>query len=286
MRCRVGYTVHRMLAERKSTLKHHDDAPLARTTRGAGAQINHRTRVGAERRARMRLRILEAAVQVFAEKGGDLPVIDDFIRAADVSRGTFYNYFRTTAELLEATVAWLADDVIRSIDPEVAAIRDPALRLATAVRMYLRWAAADPEWCRFMAKIPRIGVIAERRIKRDLRQGHRSGVFQYASLSAAQDLIVGASQQAIRRMAEETPSPALSDEVIGMVLRGLRVSDATIADILQAPLPLQHRPVKSLSLLHRGVKAAIGSGGQPRPSLAPESNGGSRRNATSRRGSA
>ena len=156
MRCRVGYTVHRMLAERKSTLKHHDDAPLARTTRGAGAQINHRTRVGAERRARMRLRILEAAVQVFAEKGGDLPVIDDFIRAADVSRGTFYNYFRTTAELLEATVAWLADDVIRSIDPEVAAIRDPALRLATAVRMYLRWAAADPEWCRFMAKIPRI----------------------------------------------------------------------------------------------------------------------------------
>lgn len=233
----------------------------------------------------MRLRILEAAVQVFAEKGGDLPVIDDFIRAAAVSRGTFYNYFRTTAELLEATVAWLADDVIRSIDPEVAAIQEPALRLATAIRMYLRWAATDPEWCRFMAKIPSIGMIAERRISRDLRQGRRSGVFRYTSLTAAHDLIVGASQQAIRRMAEETPSPALSDEVIGMVLRGLGVSDATIAEILQAPLPLQHRPVKSLSLLHRGVKAAIGGAAPPRASLAPEPNGRSRRPVPSRRGS-
>jgi AcrR family transcriptional regulator len=272
-----------MPAERKLPLKTHGDGPPARASHPTGAQINHRTRVGAERRARMRLRILEGAVQVFADKGGDLPVIDDFIRAADVSRGTFYNYFSTTAELLEATVAWLADDVIRSIDPEVAAIEEPALRLATAIRMYLRWAATDPEWCRFMAKIPSIGVIAERRISRDLRQGRRSGVFKYAKLSAAHDLIVGASQQAIRRMTEEAAWPALSDEVIGMVLRGLGVSDTRIEDILRAPLPLQHRPVKSLSLLHRGAKPLVGSAAQPRASAAPKTNGSSEKAASTRR---
>ncbi|MEY2866979.1 MAG: hypothetical protein RIQ43_1005, partial [Pseudomonadota bacterium] len=54
--------------------------------------MDHRTRVGQERSNRTRLRILEAAMRVFAEKGPDAPVIQDFIIAADMSRGTFYNY--------------------------------------------------------------------------------------------------------------------------------------------------------------------------------------------------
>jgi AcrR family transcriptional regulator len=207
--------------------------------------------VGAERRARMRVRILEAAVQVFAQKGGDSPVIDDFIRAAGVSRGTFYNYFRTIEELLGATVAWFADDLIRSIDPEVARLKEPALRLATAIRMYLRWAASDAQWCAFMAKIPRIGMIAERRIKRDLREGLRTGVFRYNAAPAAEDLVIGASQQAIRRMAEGDVASDHGDEVVSLMLRGLGVPGPRVAAILSVPLPEQHRPVKSRSLLHR-----------------------------------
>ena len=57
---------------------------------------DHRTRVGRQRRARTQARILEAAFEVFARKGPDAPVIDDFIQAAGVARGTFYNHFRTT----------------------------------------------------------------------------------------------------------------------------------------------------------------------------------------------
>ena len=203
----------------------------------------------------MRVRILEAAVHVFAQKGGDSPVIDDFIRAAAVSRGTFYNYFKTTEELLEATVSWLADDLIRSIDPEVITIKEPALRLATAIRMYLRWAASEAQWCAFMAKIPRIGMIAERRIKRDLRQGLRTGVFRYKALSAAEDLVVGASQQAIRSMAENNVASNHADEVVSLILRGLGVPVTRVAAILSAPLPEQHRPVKSRSLLHPDPEA-------------------------------
>jgi AcrR family transcriptional regulator len=223
------------------------------------AAINHRTRVGAERRARTRSRILEAAVQVFAAKGADSPVIDDFIRAAGVSRGTFYNYFRTTASLLEATIAWLADDVVRSIDPEVARIQEPALRMATAIRMYLRWASLDAEWCAFMAKIPQIGLIADRRSKRDLRQGSETGVFRYASAAAAHDLIVGASQQAIRRMAEGPMPARQADETVTLILRGLGVPERRIDEILRSPLPEQHLPVKSQSLLHRTPRSETGS---------------------------
>jgi AcrR family transcriptional regulator len=239
----------------------------------AGGTVNHRTRVGAERRVRTRLRILESAVRVFAEKGADIPVIDDFIRAAGLSHGTFYNYFRTAADLLEATVAWLADDLIRSIDPEVAKIQEPALRMATAIRMYLRWASMDSEWCAFMAKVPRIGLVAERRSRRDLRQGRETGVFRYTSAAAAHDLIVGASQRAIRHMAQEALPFAQVEETVALILRGLAVPEGRIEEILCSPLPELRLPVKSQSLLHRTRKLSspssgppgLGSSGNPKP---------------------
>ena len=61
---------------------------------------DHRTRVGRERRERTQARIIEAALRVFAEKGPDAPIIDDFIKAAGVARGTFYNYFPSKDAIL------------------------------------------------------------------------------------------------------------------------------------------------------------------------------------------
>jgi AcrR family transcriptional regulator len=204
--------------------------------------------VGRDRSARTRVRIIEAAAHVFADKGADSPVIDDFIRAASVSRGTFYNHFHTTRELLEATITWLADDVIRSVDPEVDSIQDAALRLATALRMYLHWAAADRRWCAFVAKIPQVGVIAHRRVLRDLRDGQRNGAFTFPHLEVAYDLAVGTGAQAIRRMAESPTSPDRTDGVVYVVMQGLGVKRDKLKEIMSAPLPKTHRPIKSHSL--------------------------------------
>jgi hypothetical protein len=52
---------------------------------------DHRVRVGGQRHEKTRLRLLERALTVFNKKGQDVAVIDDFITAADASRGTFYN---------------------------------------------------------------------------------------------------------------------------------------------------------------------------------------------------
>ena len=73
---------------------------------------DHRPRVAAERRARMRRKLVESALLVFAEKGVDASVIEDVIAAAGVSRGTFYNYFRTNAELLVAAIEELGNEVV------------------------------------------------------------------------------------------------------------------------------------------------------------------------------
>ena len=77
---------------------------------------DHRPRVAAERRARMRRKLVESALLVFAEKGVDASVIEDVIAAARVSRGTFYNYFRTNAELLVAAIEELGNEVVDLIE--------------------------------------------------------------------------------------------------------------------------------------------------------------------------
>ena len=92
---------------------------------------DHRPRVAAERRARMRRKLVESALLVFAEKGVDASVIEDVIAAAGVSRGTFYNYFRTNVELLVAAIQALGNEVVDLVESRVKAFPSPAARLST-----------------------------------------------------------------------------------------------------------------------------------------------------------
>src|SRR5271165_4388978 len=89
--------------------------------------VDHRTIEGRRRRAITETKIIHAAVQVFADQGLEAPVIDDFIRAAGIARGTFYNYFKSTDELLRATSELLTEEVISSIDNKIRSLKDPAI---------------------------------------------------------------------------------------------------------------------------------------------------------------
>ena len=110
---------------------------------------DHRTRVAAERRARMHRKLVESALLVFAEKGVDAPVIEDVIAAAGVSRGTFYNYFRTNGELLAAAIRELGNELVEHIEDRVTTIPSPAERLFTGLRLYLDAARRFPLFARF-----------------------------------------------------------------------------------------------------------------------------------------
>jgi AcrR family transcriptional regulator len=198
------------------------------------AATDHRTRVGHARRARTRARIVEAAAHVFAENGAEGAVINDFVLAAGVSRGTFYNYFRTISELLEATIAWMADDLTHAGEPQVASIDDVVLRLATA-----------------MTRIPNaatVGAVARHHLVRDLIQGRKSAAFEFPSVDAALDLAVGGPALAIQRMAASTSAPQHADDIVRVVLQGLGVKRHKIREVMKTPLPALREPSKSRSL--------------------------------------
>lgn len=206
--------------------------------------VDHRARVGRERRARTQSRILAAALQVYAKRGPDAPVIDDFIRAAGVARGTFYNHFKSTSELFEATAKWLEDDMMVSIETEIGRTRDPLERLTNGVRLWLLRASSDAAWCSFVVRNRRRSAFVEKQLTGDLRGGRRKGVFTFPSIDVARDMTVGTILEAMSRMMQGRVPGTYVDDVTRIVLRGLGLSDASIEAALSRPVPALKRPVQ------------------------------------------
>jgi len=210
---------------------------------------SYRTRVGKRRRARTEGRILEAAVHIFAAKGPDAPTIDDFIKAAGIARGTFYNYFKSTRELLTATSTWLTDDLVESIEKEISAFKDPVVRHGMGMRYWMRKAEEDASWSNFVAAIWFHGGFAEAAPMRNVRLGVKSGAIRCTSLKAGYDLSMGTMRQAMIRMGEEPQlrGRGYGDEIVRSILVGLSVNSDMITEIMNLPVTHMRRPTRTVA---------------------------------------
>lgn len=227
--------------------------PRAASTRRAAASPSsapkaedHRVRTGALRRERMRRKLLSAAMRVFAEKGIDAPLIDDFIASAGVARGTFYNYFNTTEELLDAVTSELSDSILISIDEVVLKIDDPLHRLATGCLLYLHIGVDFPSWGAFVMRTrfrrKSIGKLMDVYLMRDLGLAHQAGQLEYPSLRAARDLIHAALVQAIVTVIDgDSPREHLR-EMLALGLRGLGATASRARKFSQLPMPQVELP--------------------------------------------
>jgi AcrR family transcriptional regulator len=199
------------------------------------SSVNHRTLVGKRRRAKTETKIIHAAVKVFAELGPDAPVIDDFIKAAGIARGTFYNYFRSTDELLRATSDFLTEELVMRIDKEIRSFKDPATRFGIGIRLWMRWAVDHPSWCLFLAQVWN-SIKYELPIG-DLRKGIAKKTFFAPDPYVAWDVISGAVRQAMFRIAEGNTACTYGNSVAQMCLQALGVPAEIIKDIMAMPLP-------------------------------------------------
>lgn len=174
---------------------------------------------------------------MIAERGPDAPVIEDFIQAAGVARGTFYNHFKTTEELRTATSSWLEDALIDRIESVIGDFDDPVRRAATGMRLWLHLSRRDPVFCAFVVRSRFRGAAVERTLAVDLDAGLRSGRLVAPSIELARDLVVGTIREAQARMMEARVPATYPDDVVRLILRALRVDQRQIDALLAAPVP-------------------------------------------------
>jgi AcrR family transcriptional regulator len=192
-------------------------------------------------RARTRALLLDAAVRVFAQKGAGASAIHEIAAEAGVSNGTFYNYFRTREELLEAASRRLAERLFDEVTARSKGITDAAERVAIGTRRFLAKAREDPTWgaalLRIWASSPVLNVHTSKAVVADLRAGRRRGRLRYESEAAALDLVQGAVLAGIRTVLEGRAGAEHPSHVAALVLRGLSVDPAEADAIARRPLP-------------------------------------------------
>jgi AcrR family transcriptional regulator len=87
---------------------------MSRTPARGGARGGAPTR-GRELRARGKrtlARVLDAGARVFADRGYHAARVDDIVKAAEVSHGTFYLYFSSKQDLFRAIAEDIASDML------------------------------------------------------------------------------------------------------------------------------------------------------------------------------
>ncbi len=202
---------------------------------------DHRTRVGIMRREKTRALLMKSALEVFAEKGPDAPVIDDFIAAAGVARGTFYNYFRTTSDLLLALCGEMSDEALAVVDAEVRKLDDPAARLCTGARLYVRTACKYPLWGTFLARVGSRhtvrGKLLDQYLCRDIALGVGARRFKITNEVVVRDIMLGSIFFGIETLLTEKNQDNHVEDMMHLVLIGLGLRKQEAHDIAYMPLP-------------------------------------------------
>lgn len=83
-----------------------------------------------------RVRIIDAAVQVFAEKGYRAARISDIARGAGVADGTIYLYFRNKEDLLLTIFEEKMEGLLEDLQAALAGLDDPLERMRAYARFH------------------------------------------------------------------------------------------------------------------------------------------------------
>jgi AcrR family transcriptional regulator len=207
------------------------------------ARNTRQAKVGIAIRKRTRVDLIAAAFRVFADKGFEAPVIDDFILASGLSRGTFYNYFKTREEILKAVADQLAWEINDRILPVLRPLTDPAERVCASILCFIGMAAADQTrgWI-LVRMIPVVGGPLNDRMRRharnEIRKGVAQGRFQIHSVPAALDLGLGMAAMVIRSILAKRVPADYSRTAVAMFMRSMGIDAKEAERIAAMPLPL------------------------------------------------
>ena len=201
-----------------------------------------------KRKIETRTKLLGAARRVLGEKGIDATTIRDITDAADLGFGSFYNYFSSKEDLLDAVIASIGAEFGSLIEDQIVSIGDPVEKMAAGIGNMIGLIRHDAVTCQFLVRMGSVeSTIAEAALglmESDLRRGMESGQFSVPDIATARELVFSCLMGFMRgRLSGRLDS---TDDAHGvhMILRLLGADDREAerlgreyARILPAPTP-------------------------------------------------
>lgn len=180
------------------------------------------------KRERTRSALLEAAIEVLAEKGLEATSIDDLMRVAGMARGTFYNYFQTRDDVVRAVGEEIHDNLYRCVLSQVPPDYPREAILACVCYGFIKYGVSHPSigWT-----LVRLGGAKHwvsgnpRRCVDDALQGL---IGEEESFLVGQTYVEGVVLMLLRRLLEGRIVMDEAERVLGLALRGLGVRPAQL----------------------------------------------------------
>ncbi len=174
----------------------------------------------------MHERLLSAASTIFlSDRGTGSATAEDVMRAAGVSRGTFYKYFNSVEEAADAVGQRLADEAVSElIQAYSGPAKTPIERAALGAQMLMSRAVLQPAWGGFVSRSGHMSQDSTyvAAVRLTTLAGRASGDFKFKSTKAAVDFQIGAVMEGMRRLVAGQSHPrAYLCEVAAMTLKGL-----------------------------------------------------------------
>ena len=91
-----------------------------------------------------RQRLMEAALRLFREQGYNDTTVEQIAGAADVAKGTFFNYFEVKEAILPALAEWRLRQLEEALLPEQGAPTSPVARIKLALCLVAEDPLSDP----------------------------------------------------------------------------------------------------------------------------------------------
>jgi len=202
---------------------------------------DHRVRVAASRREEMQNSLMFSMLVLASENSIYAIDVDDIIKHAEVSRGSFYKYFPSVQALIPALANQLAHELTAEIDEITHQIPDIATRLVVTAKLTMRRLVKAKVLGNFLVQLPWPSQNSEfkvfKNIGSDIELGIKQGLFTKMPASIGCNLFIGSLIGGIYVMLGKSSSASYENKVLYPALIGLGL-DAKMADeLLKALVP-------------------------------------------------
>lgn len=181
------------------------------------------------RRAQTRENLTTAARELIAEHGVAGLRVGEVTERADVALGSFYNYFASKEEVIEAIVAETIVALAEGLEPLIETVEDPAEAVSVSVRRVIGLAYDDPQLAWLLVNLDRADARFETMVlpqaKVAFERGKKSGRFVFSDLHVALAVTVGGALAVMRGLLEERLEEGAEEAATEDLLRGLGVPD-------------------------------------------------------------
>jgi AcrR family transcriptional regulator len=195
--------------------------------------ISNSPKAASGKRERTRLAIINAAISVIADKSLDNASIDDLMQAANMARASFYNYFQSRDEVLQAVIEEIRSRLHDNIEIHIQAEAGAAEIIACMMYGIMQYSLDNPS---IGLTLMRLGGDTDWFSPYDLesRQFPRADdailtLIKYDfPFAIIHTYIEGAFNTLLRRVLKQHIDRQSAEQLMMLILRGLGVAEPDI----------------------------------------------------------